>query len=64
MPDAEGAIEFHVNEIGGRRLFKARRLSSGNWLLVETNGMSRRTITHADFTRGYERTPRNDRQAG
>ncbi len=56
--------EFEVTEVGGRRVFKARRLGTGNWLLVEGNGLSRRTINNEDFNKGYERVPQDDRKNG
>lgn len=61
MQEDEGTIrgpEYDVREVGGgRRIFSAKRLSSGNWLLVEKSGASRRTINHEDFSKGYERVP-------
>ena len=48
---------FIVREVGGRRIFKAQRFSSGNWLLVEVNNTSRRTINHEDFMSKYEKVP-------
>lgn len=58
-----GPIYF-VRELGGRRVYKAQRLSSGNWLLIETNGASRLTVNNQRFSGGYERVPDDDRQAG
>lgn len=65
MSDEDATIKgpvIDVREFGGRRLFKAERLSSGNWLLVEFNGASRRTINHDEFLKGYERISADDRQ--
>jgi hypothetical protein len=67
MLDEEGMTRKRIveaREIGGRRLFKAERLSSGNWLLIESNGISRRTITNDEFLSKYERVPRNDSETG
>jgi hypothetical protein len=67
MPDDEETIKgpaFDVREVGGRRIYTAQRLSSGNWLLVETNNASRRTINNDEFCRGYERVPQDDRKTG
>jgi len=60
MPDGGGTIRgsiFVRETAGGRRLFKAERLRSGNWLLVETSGASRRTVNHDDFCVAYEKVP-------
>lgn len=65
MPDDAGTTrgqECDVREVGGgRRIFKANRLSSGNWLLVEKGGANRRTINNEAFCNHYERVPHFDR---
>jgi len=54
--------DVEVREVGGgRRLFKAQRLSSGNWLLIESHNASRRTVNHEEFTGSYERVRNDDR---
>lgn len=61
MSEDESTIKgptWLVRELaGGRRIYIAQRLSSGNWLLVERNGASRRTINHEEFSKGYENVP-------
>lgn len=41
----------------GHRLYRATRLSSGNWLVVNSDGTDRRTITNAEFQGNYEKVP-------
>jgi hypothetical protein len=55
---------IEVREFNGRRIYTARRLRSGNWLLIETDGSTRRTINNEEFARGYERIARHDSDAG
>jgi hypothetical protein len=67
MPGDDETIKgpvYRVLETGGRRIFNAQRLSSGNWLLIEPSGASRRTINNEEFSKGYERIPHDDHKTG
>lgn len=61
MPDADGTIrgpEYDVREVGGgRRIYRAKRLATGNWLVVDKSSGTRQTINNEDFCNGYERMP-------
>lgn len=69
MRDGEETTTGHSNESPlsgdsqgilvryGHRLYRAKRLSSGNWLILDPANKDRRTITNGEFLANYERVP-------
>ena len=41
----------------GNRVFRAKRLTSGNWMVSNDEGTEKRAITHDEFQNNYERLP-------
>lgn len=67
MPDEDKTTKnpsFEVREFGGRRIYRAQRLDSGQWLLVDTDSASCRTVTNDELGKNYEWIRRHDRQTG
>ena len=61
MREKPESVESWDKYRSGNRVVKAKRLSSGNWMISGLDGTDRRAITHDTFQKLYERLP-NDYQ--
>lgn len=58
--DNESSDESKVKPLRvryGNRIYRATRLSSGNWSVEDQNGFHFRTVNHNDFQAQFERVP-------
>lgn len=47
----------------GNRIYRATRLSSGNWSVADQNGFHFKTVNHNDFQAQFEKVP-DDNKTG
>lgn len=61
MIDNKGWDKFRF----GYRIYRCKRLTTGNWNVTNDEGTESRTVTHEEFLKHYERLPeefQDDRQ--